>query len=61
MMPAFCIAYEEDGAICRRLATRIDEQRGGMVCRKHWPGNTETSEPPRPEASQADATKHDRA
>lgn len=28
----WCIAYREDGSLCRRLATVMDEKRGGMVC-----------------------------
>jgi hypothetical protein len=30
-----CIAYKEDGTICNRPATQIDNQRGGMVCTAH--------------------------
>lgn len=33
----FCIAYKEDGTICRQPATRLDIQRGGMVCDAHAP------------------------
>ena len=31
-----CIAYTEEGVICGQPATRIDEQRGGMVCEEHY-------------------------
>ena len=30
-----CIAYTETGTICRRPATVLDTQRGGMVCEEH--------------------------
>ncbi|MBI2837325.1 MAG: hypothetical protein HYX75_03365 [Acidobacteria bacterium] len=33
----WCIAYREDGTVCRRLATVVDEHRGGMVCAEHAP------------------------
>jgi len=32
-----CVAYLEDGTVCRRLATVIDTQRGAMVCADHAP------------------------
>lgn len=32
-----CIAYRDDGAICKAPATVLDTQRGGMVCRAHAP------------------------
>ena len=35
--PPKCIAYREDGRICGRPATVIDQQRGGMVCQEHAP------------------------
>jgi hypothetical protein len=34
-MEAQCIAYTEDGKVCRRPADHIDVQRGGMVCELH--------------------------
>ena len=30
-----CIAYTEDGTICRQPATVLDVRRGGMVCDAH--------------------------
>lgn len=36
-MSAHCIAYREDGCLCRRTATIFDRQRGGMVCAQHAP------------------------
>jgi hypothetical protein len=35
--PPQCIAYTEAGTICRRPATVLDTQRGGMVCEEHAP------------------------
>jgi hypothetical protein len=32
MSPPTCIAYHDDGTICRAPATILDHQRGGMVC-----------------------------
>jgi len=32
-----CVAYREDGKLCREVATVLDTQRGGMVCEKHAP------------------------
>jgi hypothetical protein len=32
-----CIAYEDDGRVCRRPAAILDKERGGMVCEKHRP------------------------
>lgn len=32
-----CIAYRNDGYICQRAATVLDQQRGGMVCPAHAP------------------------
>ena len=32
-----CIAYLEDGRLCRRPAKFLDHQRGGMVCEMHAP------------------------
>ena len=34
-----CIAYRDDGTICRQPATILDVQRGGMVCIDHPPLN----------------------
>jgi len=31
-----CVGYLEDGRVCRRPATRIDEQAGGMLCDECW-------------------------
>ena len=31
-----CIAYNEDGTICRRPATALDKKRGGMICTEHY-------------------------
>lgn len=36
-MEAQCIAYTQDGNVCRRPAAHIDVQRGGMVCELHVP------------------------
>lgn len=33
-----CIAYLEDGTICRQPASVLDMERGGMVCEAHAPG-----------------------
>jgi hypothetical protein len=32
-----CIAYRDDGTLCREPATILDPQRGGMVCWQHDP------------------------
>jgi hypothetical protein len=37
MSPPTCIAYQDDGTICRAPATILDYQRGGMVCLQHVP------------------------
>ena len=37
MSPPTCIAYQDDGTICRAPATILDHQRGGMVCLQHVP------------------------
>lgn len=34
---ALCIAYLEDGKLCRQPASFIDPARGGMVCEEHRP------------------------
>ena len=36
-----CIAYRDDGSLCRRHATILDVQRGGMVCAAHTPDHNE--------------------
>jgi hypothetical protein len=36
-MAPSCIAYKEDGTLCREPATQLDRQRGGMVCQAHAP------------------------
>jgi hypothetical protein len=48
-----CIAYTEDGTICRRPATLLDRQRLGMVCAAHDPEHQhgdQHSAPPPPSA-----------
>ncbi len=30
-----CIAYLEDGSLCRAPAEVLDQQMGGLVCREH--------------------------
>jgi hypothetical protein len=37
MSPLTCIAYQDDGSLCRAPATLLDHQRGGMVCLQHVP------------------------
>jgi len=37
MSPSTCIAYQEDGSLCRAPASILDHQRGGMVCLQHLP------------------------
>jgi hypothetical protein len=37
MSASTCIAYREDGTLCRAPATILDHQRGGMVCLQHVP------------------------
>jgi hypothetical protein len=32
-----CIAYREDGRLCREPASSVDPQRGGLVCAVHTP------------------------
>jgi hypothetical protein len=32
-----CIAYRDDGSLCREEATILDSEWGGMVCRLHDP------------------------
>ena len=34
-----CIAYEDDGTLCRAPASILDHQRGGMVCLQHVPAD----------------------
>jgi hypothetical protein len=34
-----CIAYQDDGRLCRAPAAILDHQRGGMVCLQHVPDN----------------------
>ncbi|TSC67295.1 MAG: hypothetical protein G01um101466_746 [Parcubacteria group bacterium Gr01-1014_66] len=36
-----CIAYREDGSMCRHPATILDTRRGGMVCAAHTPDHNE--------------------
>jgi len=38
-----CIAYKDDGSICRQPATILDEQRGGMVCEAHPPQSQQST------------------
>ena len=37
MSASMCIAYREDGTLCRAPASILDHQRGGMVCLQHVP------------------------
>jgi hypothetical protein len=37
MSPPTCIAYQEDGSLCRAPAPILDHQRGGIVCLQHVP------------------------
>jgi hypothetical protein len=37
MLPPTCIAYQDDGSLCRAPATILDHQRGDMVCLQHVP------------------------
>lgn len=32
-----CIAYRDDGSVCRRPAIAVDRTRGGAVCGEHLP------------------------
>jgi hypothetical protein len=32
-----CIAYQDDGSLCRAPANILDHQRGGLVCLRHVP------------------------
>ena len=32
-----CIAYKDDGTLCRQQATMLDRRRHGMVCQDHAP------------------------
>ena len=32
-----CIAYQDEGRLCRAPAAILDHQRGGMVCLQHVP------------------------
>lgn len=34
---AICIAYLDNGDLCRKPASYIDPTRGGMVCDEHKP------------------------
>jgi hypothetical protein len=36
---ARCIAYQDDGTLCRAPASILDHQRGGMVCLQHVPAD----------------------
>lgn len=47
-MKTICWAYTEDGRVCRKPATVLDQQRGFLVCQEHAPNreqqtNTQTS------------------
>jgi hypothetical protein len=46
-MPYYCIAYREDGTVCREPAPILDQQRGGMVCEEHRLTPPIPMEPPR--------------
>jgi hypothetical protein len=37
MSASTCLAYREDGTLCRAPASILDHQRGGMVCLQHVP------------------------
>jgi hypothetical protein len=32
-----CLAYQDDGTLCRAPAAILDHQRGGLVCLRHAP------------------------
>jgi hypothetical protein len=36
-----CIAYHDDGTLCRQPATTLDHQRGSMVCWRHDAARTD--------------------
>ncbi len=33
---SWCVAYEEDGKVCRGRGEFLDVQSGGMVCARHY-------------------------
>jgi hypothetical protein len=35
LMTGWCVAYREDGQVCREPARLVDRQRGGLVCAVH--------------------------
>ena len=37
-----CIAYTDDESLCRKPATVLDPERGGMVCDGHAPKDSHT-------------------
>jgi hypothetical protein len=37
MSASMCIAYRDDGTLCRAPASILDHQLGGMVCPQHVP------------------------
>jgi hypothetical protein len=37
MSASTCLAYWDDGTLCRAPASILDHQRGGMVCLQHVP------------------------
>jgi hypothetical protein len=37
LMTGWCIAYREDGLVCREPARIVDRQRHGLVCAAHAP------------------------
>jgi hypothetical protein len=37
MSASTCLAYREDGTLCRAPATILDHQRGGIVCLQYVP------------------------
>jgi hypothetical protein len=55
-----CIAYRDDGTLCRAPATILDLERGGLVCWRHDPdrfdrfgwsdGDLTITQPPEEEA-----------
>lgn len=40
-----CVAYRDDGTLCRRPAVAVDRQRGGIVCAEHLPRCAVCGEP----------------
>jgi hypothetical protein len=36
-MSGWCLAYRDDGRVCREPASRLDRQRARVVCAAHAP------------------------